>query len=123
MDTLAAPPFVPPVNPELKNYWMMSQRAGSVTYTTFAAGFAAGGVRAVPGRLRPVRAPLEVPGLIRKTGGLVAYVIHDLIDGLVGPFLPKDAPLWYVLAAFGVYLALITLFLRYLDRNGIVFRL
>src|SRR5262249_6000778 len=36
----AAPPFVPPHDPSPGNYWVMSQRAGSATYTTFAAGFA-----------------------------------------------------------------------------------
>lgn len=119
---LAAPPFVPPTNPDLKNYWMMSQRAGSVTYTTFAAGFALA-VYAV------FRVACDRYGLrwgyldLFGRQALAAYVIHGMIDDLVSPFLPKDAPLWYVLAAFGVYLGLITIFLRYLDRNGLVFRL
>src|SRR5205823_94532 len=39
-DQLADPPFVPLSEPWRLNYWAMSQRAGSVTYTTFAAGFA-----------------------------------------------------------------------------------
>jgi predicted acyltransferase len=119
---LAAPPFVPPANPELKNYWMMSQRAGSVSYTTFAAGFALAVYalfRVVCDRYGRRWGYLELFG----RQALAAYVVHGLVDGLVGPFLPKDAPLWYVLAAFGVYLALITIILRYFDRNGIVFRL
>jgi hypothetical protein len=46
-----------------------------------------------------------------------------MVGSLVGPYLPKNAPLWYVLAAFAVYLAVVTVFLRYLDRNKIAFRL
>lgn len=119
---LAVPPFVPPTDPDLKNYWMMSQRAGSITYTTFAAGFAL----AVYALFRVVCDGYGWRwGYLDLFGrqALAAYVVHDAIDKLVSPFLPKDAPLWYVLAAFGVYLVLISLFLRYLDRNGIVFRL
>ena len=118
----APPPFVPPPDPAPKNYWTMSQRAGSVSYTTFAAGFAL----AVYAAFR-----VGCDRLGRRSGylallgrqALVVYVVHDLVGGLVGPSLPRDAPLWYVLAAFGVALALVTAFLRYLDRNGIVFRL
>ena len=37
---LVEPPFVPPPPPTERrwNYWMMSQRAGSISYTTFSAG-------------------------------------------------------------------------------------
>src|SRR5262249_9522272 len=37
-ELLVEPPFVPPTEPV--NIWTMSQRAGSVSYQTFAAGFA-----------------------------------------------------------------------------------
>ena len=38
---LAEPPFCPPLDTEHRklNYWMMSQRSGSLSYLTFAAGF------------------------------------------------------------------------------------
>src|SRR5262245_24165289 len=38
---LAEPPFVPSPGPQQRqqNYWMMSQRSGSLSYLTFAAGF------------------------------------------------------------------------------------
>ena len=119
---LAAPPFVPPPDPSLKNYWVMSQRAGSVTYTTFAAGFALAvyaAFRAACDRFGLRWGYLDLFG----RQALAAYVIHDLVGDLVRPFVPKDAPPWYVLAAFAVYLAVVTVFLRYLDRNKVVFRL
>lgn len=118
----APPPFVPPPDPSLKNYWMMSQRAGSVTYTTFAAGFALAVYALFRVGCDRYGLSWGYLGLFGRQA-LAAYVIHDLAGGLVGPFLPRDAPLWYVLAAFGMYLAVVTAFLRYLDRNGIVFRL
>src|SRR5215510_2578999 len=41
---LAEPPFVAPPDPSERqpNYWMMSQRSGSLSYQVFAAGFALG---------------------------------------------------------------------------------
>lgn len=38
---LAEPPFIPPPDQNHRkwNYWMMSQRAGTLSYTTFTAGF------------------------------------------------------------------------------------
>ena len=41
----------------------------------------------------------------------------------VQPFAPRDAPGWYVGAAFAVYLGVTTLILRYLDRNRLYLRL
>ncbi|OYW12981.1 MAG: hypothetical protein B7Z55_17625, partial [Planctomycetales bacterium 12-60-4] len=39
--SMVEPPFVPPPSAEQRqwNYWMMSQRCGSLTYVTFAAGW------------------------------------------------------------------------------------
>lgn len=39
--SLIEPPFVPPPGPQQRrwNYWMMSQRGGTLSYPTFAAGF------------------------------------------------------------------------------------
>jgi heme exporter protein D len=41
----------------------------------------------------------------------------------VHPFAPRDAPAWYVWAAFAVYLGMTSLVLRYLDRNRLYLRL
>ena len=121
-DQLADPPFVPLSESFRLNYWVMSQRAGSVTYTTFAAGFALvvyAAFRVACDRYRLRWGYLDLFG----RHALAAYVIHEMVDRLVSQYLPGKAPLWYVLAAFAVYLAAITVFLRYLDRHGIVFRL
>jgi hypothetical protein len=55
---------------------------------------------------------------------LAGYVIHDMVSGAVKPFVPKDgSPAWWVLAGFLIYLGVITLFLRYLDKNKYFLRL
>ena len=54
---------------------------------------------------------------------LAGYIVHDLAGGAVKPFVPKDSPLWWVMIAFAVYLLLITVVLRYLDRNRLFLKL
>jgi hypothetical protein len=117
---LIEPPFVPPSRPV--NLWSMSQRSGSASYQTFAAGFALA-VYALfvlacdRGRLRV--------GLFATFGSnaLAAYLIHDLVGDAIKPYAPPDAPLWFVLAAFGLFLAVCYLFVRHLEKNRIFLRL
>jgi hypothetical protein len=103
-------------------YWTMSQRAGSVTYTWFGAGFSLA-------LFALFRLACDGYGLrwsyfdLFGKHALVAYVAHDFVMGMVKPFVPKDAPAWYVLAGFAVVLAALTLILRYFDRNKFAVRL
>jgi predicted acyltransferase len=117
---LVEAPFVPPSRPV--NLWSMSQRCGSVSYQTFAAGFSLA-VYALfvlacdRGRLRL--------GLFTTFGSnaLAAYLLHDLVSEAIKPYAPTDAPLWFVLAAFGLFLAVCYLFVRHLEKNHIFLRL
>src|SRR6516165_2188689 len=117
---LVEPPFVPPSRPV--NLWSMSQRCGSVSYLTFAAGFSLA-VYALfvlacdRGRMRL--------GLFATFGSnaLAAYLIHDLVSAAIKPYAPKDAPLWFVLAAFGLFFAVCYLFVRHLEKSRIFLRL
>ena len=119
-DWLVEPPFVPPSRPV--NLWTMSQRTGSVSYLTFGAGFALA-VYALfvlacdVGRFQS--------GASRTLGSnaLAAYILHELVFAAVKPYVPKDSPLGYILAAFGVALALCYLFLRYLEKRQLFLRL
>ena len=43
--------------------------------------------------------------------------------GAVKPYLPNDAPAWYVAAGFGVYFAICTLFNRYLEKHELFLKL
>jgi hypothetical protein len=125
-DYLADPPFVPPPDKaragDMRNYWTMSQRAGSVPYLTFATGF---GLAVLAG----FRVACDGWGLrwgyldLLGRNALAGYLIHGIVDDAVTPFVPRDAPAWYVWAGFAVYLGITTLFLRYLDKNRLYLRL
>jgi predicted acyltransferase len=101
--TLAAPPFVPPYDGRV-TLWTMSQRTGSVSYQVFAAGFSLA-VYALFVLACDVGSLCV--GLFRTfgTNALAAYVLHGLVAGAVKPWVPKDAPGWYVAAGFLVYFA------------------
>lgn len=125
-DYLGDPPFVPPADKARaeveRNYWTMSQRAGSVSYLLFATGFALA-VLAV------FRVACDGWGLrcgylgMLGRNALAGYLIHGLVADAVKPFAPRDAPAWYVWSAFAVYLGATSLVLRYLDRNRLYLRL
>jgi predicted acyltransferase len=116
------PPFVEPPTGHVVDLWTMSQRTGSVSYLTFAAGFSLaiyamfvlfcdrGGFRA---------------GLFRIFGqnALAAYIIHSMVAGAVKPYVPNDAPLWYIAAGFSFYFAICALFNRHLEEQQLFLRL
>lgn len=113
-------PFFPPSRPV--NIWTMSQRAGSVSYLTFGAGFGVA-VYALFVILCDA-AGLHV-GIFRTFGSnaLAGYIIHDLVSDAVKPFVPKDSPLWYIGLAFAVFLAICYVFIRYLEKNRLYLKL
>jgi predicted acyltransferase len=120
----AEPPFVPAPAPveRLENYWMMSQRAGTVSYQTFAAGLSLA-----------LYAVFYIAcdmwswqlGMFRTfgTNALVGYVLHGMVDGAVSPFVPRDSPGWYVTAGFLVFFGITYLFVRKLEKDGIYLKL
>jgi predicted acyltransferase len=117
---LVEPPFVPPSQPV--DLWTMSQRAGSVSYQTFGAGFSLALFALFA--LSCDAASWQLP-LFRTfgTNALAAYVIHELVAGAVKPFCPKDAPLACTLLGFAIYFAITYTFVRYLEKNEIFIKL
>ena len=120
---VAEPPFVfvdksPPDN----NLFTVSQRSGSISYLVYGAGFSLV-IYSLFILLSDVGG-LQL-GLFRTLGtnALAGYIIHDLISEAVKPYVPKDAPLWYVFSAFAVYFAICYLFLRTLEKQKIFLRL
>lgn len=117
---LVEPPFVPPTRPV--DLWTMSQRIGSVSYLTFSAGFALAvyALFIIACDLGPLRV-----GLFRTFGrnALAAYVLHSIVAGAVKPYVPRDAPIEFVLAGLLLYFGLTYLFVRHLEREGIMIRL
>src|SRR5262245_3372067 len=117
---LAEPPFVPPPGPGQRqwNYWMMSQRSGTVSYLTFASGFALAvfvlfhvGCDRLVWRL----------GLFTTLGphALTAYVLGGVVERAVKPSVPRDAPAWQVAVAFALFFGCSYLLVRLLQRMGI----
>ncbi|AMV37214.1 heparan-alpha-glucosaminide N-acetyltransferase domain-containing protein [Planctomyces sp. SH-PL62] len=122
MAGLAPPPFTPPAEGYVVDLWTMSQRTGSVSYMTFAAGFSL-----------VVYALFVVVcdawgwsvGLFRTfgTNALAAYVLHGMVAQAVRPYLPRDAPLWYAALGTLVYFVICWGLIRYLEKNRIFLKL
>jgi uncharacterized membrane protein YeiB len=105
---------------QILNSWTMSQRAGSVTYTLFGTGFSL----MVFALFQKCERFLNW-SIFRLFGqhALAAYLIHDQVASFVKPFVPRDSPSWYVWIGFAVYFIVTRIFVRYLDRNKLYFRL
>ncbi|MCY2939119.1 MAG: heparan-alpha-glucosaminide N-acetyltransferase domain-containing protein [Planctomycetota bacterium] len=118
---LLEPPFLPPADPRSLNYWTMSQRAGSVTYLLFAAGFS----MAVMGLFVVLCDRLHWRWSVLDTLGgnaLVAYIILGMLEDPIRHYVPKDSPAWFALSAWGLQMGLCWLFLRKLEKNGVHIR-
>jgi hypothetical protein len=104
------------------NYWMMSQRAGSISYLVFSAGLSLA-VYVLFYVLADIWG-LQL-GVFRTLGvnALVGYILHGLVDGTVSHFMPKDVPAWYMFAGFAVFFYITWLFLRVLEKNRIYIKL
>ncbi len=120
----AEPPFVPPPNREHRkeNYWMMSQRAATLSYHTFGAGFSLA-VYALFYVLCDIWG-LSV-GVFRTLGtnALIGYILHGIVGDAVKPFMPKDVPAWYLVCGFLLYFGITYLFIRHLEKNKIYLKL
>lgn len=115
----AEPPFVPPPPFQERqwNYWMMTQRGCSISYTLFTAGLScvvfgvfwlacdSGGWQS---------------GLLRTLGtnSLAAYIVHDVCGWCISPFLSRDASVVSVLAGLAVFVAATAGVCRVLEHRG-----
>jgi hypothetical protein len=144
-ESLAEPPFVPPphshdpdtgiVNKEgLRktddksdqyrkwNYWMMSQRAGSISYLTFAAGFSL----ALYGLFYILSDMLGIKvGVFRTfgTNALVGYILHDFTGDAIKNFIPNDSPPLVMWASVAFFFYITWLFIRSLEKRNIFLKL
>jgi hypothetical protein len=104
------------------NQWTMSQRAGSPSYTLFGAGI---GMVIFAFMMVVCDGWGFQVGVFRTLGvnALIGYILHDMVNGAVKPFVPNDSPLIYVLASFAVSFGICYLVLRTLEKQRIIFRL
>ncbi|HEV8066693.1 MAG TPA: heparan-alpha-glucosaminide N-acetyltransferase domain-containing protein [Planctomycetaceae bacterium] len=131
---LADPPFVatprdnvdaaggPTIEHRLWNYWMLGKRVPTLSFMTFASGFACVlyslfviGCDWLGFRL----------GVFRTfgTNALVAYFTHGMLALAVWIFVPSTAELPSALAAFVVFFTLTWLLVRQLEKRGIYIKL
>ena len=63
--------------------------------------------------------------LMRTFGqnALLAYALHHLVLRAMKPLVPYNSPVWYVLAALLVFVAVNLAVLQYLERQQVVIRL
>lgn len=104
------------------NIWTMSQRAGSVSYQIFGAGFS---MLVYVFFLWMSDIAKHQISFFNTLGvnALTAYLIEDFISSAVNPLAPKDSPTWYALGMFGIYFWLCYFFLRYMEKKQIFLRL
>ncbi|MEZ6183621.1 MAG: heparan-alpha-glucosaminide N-acetyltransferase domain-containing protein [Planctomycetota bacterium] len=117
---LVEPPFVAPSAPV--DLWTMSQKTGSVSYQTFAAGFSLW-VYALFVYLADVRR-LNL-GLFRTLGqnALLAYILHGFVAHHVQNLAPRDAPLSWVLPCFALFFGVTWLCMAACERKGLYLKL
>jgi len=117
---IAAPPFVPPWH--VPDIWTMSQRAGSVPYLLFSAGFSlavyAGFVWWSDRRGGRLAVFTDL-----GQNALAAYLIHMVIMGLLGHVGPKDSPLGYAVVLSSGGFALSWAAVRWLNARRLFLRL
>jgi predicted acyltransferase len=120
----AEPPFIPPPPPEVReeNYWMMSQRAATLSYHFFGAGFSLAVYAAFYLACDVWGWSL---GMFRTLGvnALIGYILHGIVGDAVEAFMPEDSPAWYVGAGFLLYFGITYMFLRKLEKDGIYLKL
>lgn len=131
-ELLAEPPFVhPPWGPEENsrdgpyyrkwNYWMMSQRGGTLSYPLFAGGFSL-----LVYVLFYIACDMwgwrlgffETFG----TNALLAYVLHGMVGSAVKPFVPNDVPGWYMWGSVVLYFWMNWVILRHFEKRKIYLR-
>jgi hypothetical protein len=123
-ELLAEPPFVPPPDQDHRkwNYWMMSQRGGTLSYPLFSAGvsllvYVLFYLACDVARLRSTF--FNAFGV----NALAAYILHDLVGGAVKPLVPEGAPWWYVYASLVVFFAINYVIIRHLEKQKIFIKL
>ncbi len=104
------------------NYWMMSQRGGTLSYLTFSGGFSL-----LVYVLFYVACDIYgwSLGVFRSFGvnALAAYILHSMVGGAIKPFVPKDVPGWYMTASVILFFVVNYVIIRHLEKQKIFLKL
>ncbi len=104
------------------NYWMMSQRCGTISYLTFSGGLSL----AVFGFFYLLADVIGLRiGVFRTFGSnsLFTYVLADIVGDHLNNFAPRDAPAGISWMYFGIFLFLCWLIVRGLEKRKIYIKL
>ncbi|MCC6491783.1 MAG: hypothetical protein IT424_02045 [Pirellulales bacterium] len=122
--TWAEGPFVPPPGPHQReeNFWMMSQRAATLSYHFFAAGLSLAAYGAF--YILCDRWGWQW-GVFRTLGvnALVGYALHGFIGDYFDRYLDRTSPGWEVAACFFAYFAATYAVLRAMEWRKIYVRI
>lgn len=116
----AEPPFVPPPDKRHRerNYWMMSQRSGSLSYLTFAAGLSL----VIYSLFLWVCDGLGWQlGIFRTLGvnSLAAYILHDVASWYLAPLFPETTTsIAFTMAGFASLFLIVYGVCRRLEQRG-----
>ena len=123
--SLAEPPFVPPPSYPKRawNYWMMSQKAGTLSYQTFAGGLSLLVFLIfdlASNRFSSSWKPLTTLG----RNAIACYIAHGfLIDAISAGWLEKTSPASHVLLGLFLVLSATYGLAKFLEWRGIFLRL
>ena len=116
----AAPPFFPPWS--TVDLWTMTQRAGSLSYQTFSAGFSLAVYALFLWLCDRRRWRWAVFGIF-GTNALAAYLLHSVLDAPFSLLRQRDAPLWQAAVVTLAFIAANALVVWRLNRRGWFLRL
>ena len=116
----AAPPFSPPWR--TVDFWTMNQRAGSLSYQTFSAGFSFVVYAVFVWLCDRRRWQLAVFGIF-GANALAAYLLHSVLDAPFSLLRQRDAPLWQAVAVTLAFIAANAFVVSRLNRRGWFLRL
>ena len=121
--SITEPPFVPPPNADFRkwNYWMMSQRGGTISYTTFSAGFS---LVVFALFLWACDSRKWQAGIFRTLGtnSLAAYLLHDVASWWISPWFPRHSGPFMVTFGFLCFSAFVYGVCWMMERRGWLIR-
>ena len=111
----AAPPFFPPRG--TVDLWTMSQRAGSLSYLTFASGFSLAVYALFVWLCDRRQWHLAIFGVF-GANALAAYLLHSVVDAPFSLLRRGDVPLWQAVSVTLAFITTNALIVWRMNRRG-----
>ena len=117
-------PFTPIPSSEQRqiNYWMMSKRLVTLPFVLFTIGFTSILLSLFIVTCDRLKIQFSIFRIL-GANALAAYLIHHVLLESMKPLFPKDTPLWSILLGFAIFLTVLMLIMRSLERQKLYLRL